>query len=305
MKEHKAPHYLKNLINSDPDFVAIVENLIANETQNPLKLDEKDYQVAILSACIGVGGLDLFKKILADCVKDCVLSILEIRELVYQSQAYTGLTNSYSFVKELSKFIGKNEIKLPKEPKEDLAVDNQERRLAKDQKIQEILFGKLSVVEENALKYELDKLIKANCYGDFFSRKNLSLRLRELSAFSILVAMGQCGKQLQAHIIANYVAGNEYAELIKVVSAIIPFVGYVKASNALDVLINVNKQETKKEPKSKDSKVESPTSKEKADKHIVSKNVVKQEQKESKDVKATASSNNNQVAKVLKKKTKR
>ena len=98
MKEHKAPHYLKNLINSDPDFVAIVENLIANETQNPLKLDEKVYQVAILSACIGAGGLDLFKKILADCVKDCVLSILEIRELVYQSQAYTGLTNSYSFV---------------------------------------------------------------------------------------------------------------------------------------------------------------------------------------------------------------
>ena len=73
MKNNKAPHYLKNLINSDQDFVTIVENLIANDTQEQAQLDKKDYQTAIISACIGTGGLDLFKKVVADAIKDTVV----------------------------------------------------------------------------------------------------------------------------------------------------------------------------------------------------------------------------------------
>ena len=60
MKNNKAPHYLKNLINSDQDFVTIVENLIANDTQEQALFDKKDYQTSIISACIVTGGLDLF-----------------------------------------------------------------------------------------------------------------------------------------------------------------------------------------------------------------------------------------------------
>ena len=71
MKNNKAPHYLKNLINSDQDFVTIVENLIANDTQEQAQLDKKDYQTAIISAAnIYKNGEDSTgKKIVADLDK--------------------------------------------------------------------------------------------------------------------------------------------------------------------------------------------------------------------------------------------
>ena len=245
MKNNKAPHYLKNLINSDQDFVTIVENLIANDTQEQAQLDKKDYQTAIISACIGTSGLDLFKKVVADAIKEKVLSVVEIREIVYQSQAYTGLANTYAFVRELSKYLGKNEIKVPK-TSEDQDPLSAEVRLANGQEIQKTLFGTLPKIDEKDPAAVLQKLIRANCYGDFYSRPGLSLRLRELSAFSILVAMGDTKEQLKAHIRANYVAGNEYLDLIKVITAIVPFVGYVKAVNALGVLSLVKQDESVK-----------------------------------------------------------
>lgn len=175
MKNNKAPHYLKNLINSDQDFVTIVENLIANDTQEQAQLDKKDYQTAIISACIGTGGLDLFKKVVADAIKEKVLSVVEIREIVYQSQAYTGLANTYAFVRELSKYLGKNEIKVPK-TSEDQDPLSAEVRLAKGQEIQKTLFGTLPKIDEKDPAAVLQKLIRANCYGDFYSRPGLSLR---------------------------------------------------------------------------------------------------------------------------------
>ena len=108
------------------------------------------------------------------------------------------------------------------------------------------LFGTLPKIDEKDPAAVLQKLIRANCYGDFYSRPGLSLRLRELSAFSILVAMGDTKEQLKAHIRANYVAGNEYLDLIKVITAIVPFVGYVKAVNALGVLSLVKQDESVK-----------------------------------------------------------
>lgn len=141
------PHYLKSLISSEEDFVSIVENLISNDSVTSSTLNEKDYALAVVSACIGSNGLDLFKKVIVQVLKDKVLEVLELREIVYQSQAFVGLSKSYSFVKELSKYLGKNEIKVPKSSKKEKTEDDNRQSIGHE--IQATLFGALTHSSSN------------------------------------------------------------------------------------------------------------------------------------------------------------
>lgn len=51
--------------------------------------------------------------------------------------------------------------------------------------------------------------------------------------------MDNCKEQLQSHVRANYVVGNEYSDLVNVITAIVPFIGYVRAANAVKILDEV------------------------------------------------------------------
>jgi alkylhydroperoxidase/carboxymuconolactone decarboxylase family protein YurZ len=77
------------------------------------------------------------------------------------------------------------------------------------------------------------QFLSANCFGDHVARAGIDLRVRELLTFALLASLGGCDPQVRAHVAANLNVGNGRPELIGVITAVLPFIGYPRALNAL------------------------------------------------------------------------
>jgi 4-carboxymuconolactone decarboxylase len=82
----------------------------------------------------------------------------------------------------------------------------------------------------------IQTFLSANCFGDFYTRNGLPLKLRELLTFAILTAMGGCESQLAGHVAGNLAIGNDRSVLIGTVTQLIPFIGYPRSLNALRLI---------------------------------------------------------------------
>jgi 4-carboxymuconolactone decarboxylase len=78
--------------------------------------------------------------------------------------------------------------------------------------------------------------LAANCFGDYYTRKGLDLKMRELITFCFLYAQGGCEPQLASHATGNLRLGTDRATLIKVISRNIPYIGYPRTLNALRII---------------------------------------------------------------------
>lgn len=72
-----------------------------------------------------------------------------------------------------------------------------------------------------------------NCFGDYYTRKGLNYRRREMITFCFLAAQGGCEPQLSSHAAANIRIGNDKGFLIKIISQCLPYIGYPRSLNAL------------------------------------------------------------------------
>ena len=82
----------------------------------------------------------------------------------------------------------------------------------------------------------IQEYLSANCFGDYITRKGLDLRARELLTFSMLAALGGCEPQLAGHVAANLAIGNDRRVLISTLTHLLPFIGYPRTLNAINVV---------------------------------------------------------------------
>ena len=79
----------------------------------------------------------------------------------------------------------------------------------------------------------VNRWLADNCFGDFYTRKGLTLAERELITFCFLAAQGGCEPQLTAHAGGNMNVGNDQALLLRVVLQCVPYIGYPRSLNAI------------------------------------------------------------------------
>ena len=91
-----------------------------------------------------------------------------------------------------------------------------------------------------ALKHIQDYL-SAYCFGDFYTRKTLDLKMRELITFCAIITLGGCEAQAKSHAAANLRVGNTREMLIGVVTQCLPFIGFPRALNALSCIDSAGK----------------------------------------------------------------
>jgi outer membrane protein assembly factor BamB len=65
----------------------------------------------------------------------------------------------------------------------------------------------------------------ANCFGDYYTRKGLDIKLRELTTLSILIALGGVESQIKGHIQGNVNVGNDRSVLMDLITQLLPWVG--------------------------------------------------------------------------------
>ena len=85
----------------------------------------------------------------------------------------------------------------------------------------------------------IQRLLSANCFGDYVARAGIDLCTRELLTFAMLVSLGGCEPQVRGHVAANLRVGNDRRRLIDVLTQLLPFIGYPRTLNALRVVDEV------------------------------------------------------------------
>ena len=75
--------------------------------------------------------------------------------------------------------------------------------------------------------------LSAYCFGDFYTRKFLTIPERELLTFAILVAQGGCEPQVKAHVGGNAAVGNSKEALLAALTVCLPYIGFPRTLNAL------------------------------------------------------------------------
>ena len=229
-----AIHFDKETRQADPEFVELFDYFSTQEVPNLGKLDNRTRYMSILSALLGCQGVDEFKSVLNVALDDG-LSAIEAKEIVYQATAYLGIGRTKPFLTATNEVMKAKKIKLSLEGQ---STTNKENRREMGTAKQVELFGEQ--MQDFWKQSDINYMLAANCFGDYYTRTGLSNKDRELITFCYIAAQGGCEPQLTAHTAANFAQGND-AELLKnVVTEIQPYIGYPRSLNALAIIKQVS-----------------------------------------------------------------
>ena len=228
-----AIHFDAETQKTDPEFVELFNNFATKEVPSLGKLDNRTRYMSILSALLGCQGVDEFKSVLNVALDDG-LSPVEAKEIVYQATAYLGIGRTKPFLTATNEVMKAKKIKLPLEGQSTTTPENRrEKGTAK----QVELFGEQ--MQDFWKQRDINYMLAANCFGDYYTRTGLSNKDRELITFCFIAAQGGCESQLTGHTAANFKQGNDAKFLTNVVTEIQPYIGYPRSLNALAVVNKV------------------------------------------------------------------
>lgn len=226
---------------TDPEFVEIFENFAFDSVPNNDDLDDRTRLMCILATLLGCQGIDEFEIMLPAAI-NVGLTPIEIKEIVYQAVDYLGIGRVYPFITRTNAVFERLGISLPLEGQ---ATTTPENRLEKGNEAQVEIFGEgMKEFWKNGPKdrTHINIWLAENCFGDYYTRKGLDLKERELITFCYLAAQGGCEPQLTSHAVGNMRLGNDKDLLIKVVSQNLPYIGYPRTLNALNCIDNAYAQ---------------------------------------------------------------
>lgn len=161
----------------------------------------------------------------------------QIKETLYQCAPYIGLEKVQCALDEVNRAFQSASITYPL-PEQSTVTE--ETRFEKGLAVQQEIFGadNINSMRANApaeLKHIQDYL-SAYCFGDFYTRGTLDLKMRELITFCAICCLGGCEPQAKAHAGANLSVGNTRQTLIDALTQCLPFIGFPRTLNALACL---------------------------------------------------------------------
>ncbi|MGH3862066.1 carboxymuconolactone decarboxylase family protein [Actinokineospora sp.] len=113
--------------------------------------------------------------------------------------------------------------------------DKYERGLAKLAEIGSA-GGDQHLADLNRIAPDLRRLAVEFVFGDLYSRDDLTLRQRQLVVIGALVAIGDTGPQLAAHVNIALNAGLTEQEIAGAVLQVAPYAGFPRVINAMGVV---------------------------------------------------------------------
>ena len=226
------PSSLASLKETDPEFYERFANFAFDEVVQSGQLDDRTRFMAILATLLGCQGVDAFRAMLPAALNFGVTPV-EVKEIVYQAAAYLGIGRVLPFLEATNAVLAEGGVQLPLEGQ---ATTTMETRLEAGNQAQVDIFGEGMRNFQNSGPEEsrhINRWLADNCFGDYYTRKGLDYRQREMITFCFLAAQGGCEPQLTSHAAGNMKIGNDKAFLIQVISQCLPYIGYPRSLNAL------------------------------------------------------------------------
>lgn len=150
----------------------------------------------------------------------------EIKEAVYHCAPYIGLGKAENAVNVVNEVFAEKGVALPLASAQTVT---EESRLADGIAAQKSIFGAhidamRAAAPEN--QKNIQDYLSACCFGDFYTRKFLTIPERELLTFAILAAQGGCEPQVKAYVGGNAAVGNGKATLLDALTVCLPYIGF-------------------------------------------------------------------------------
>jgi 4-carboxymuconolactone decarboxylase len=230
--EELFPNYKSTLKVIDPELIELFDNFAFDEVVSYGNLDTKTRLIMILGSMIASQALGEYKVMLAGALNVGVTPV-EVKEIVYQAVPYVGIAKVFDFIHATNEILVSRGIKLPLEGQ---STTSPETRFEKGLEVQKLIFGETidkMYKESPADQIHIQKYLSANCFGDYYTRKGLDVKTRELLTFSMILSLGGCEPQLKGHIQGNLNVGNDKKILLSTVTQLLPYVGYPRTVNAI------------------------------------------------------------------------
>jgi 4-carboxymuconolactone decarboxylase len=236
--EELFPNHESTMKLTDPELIEIFDNFAFDEVIAQSTLDTKTRVMLTLAALIGANGVAEFR-VMSGAAINVGVSPVELKEIVYQSVPYVGMARAFDFIHATNEILTSRGVPLPLGGQ---STTNSESRHDQGLAIQKSIFGGvIDDMYERSPKDQLhiQKFLSGNCFGDYYTRSGLDLKLRELITVSILIALGGANSQVKGHIQGNVNIGNGREVLLDVITQLLPWVGYPRTLNALAALNEV------------------------------------------------------------------
>lgn len=232
---------LSTLQATDPDYVAMFENLAFDETQCHVILSDHDKACVTLAALLGVQGLTAFKAMVRAALRVGVTPV-EIKEIIYHTSSYLGMARVVDFILAANDIFAEADIVLPLDSQATTTLEN---RHEEGLKLKKGIFKELITQAHNSTpadQMHMQDCLTGYCFGDLYTRSGLDLKLRQLITFAVLLGMGDCEKQLKEHIEGNFNLGNDRTVLLSALTQCMPYIGFPRCFNTLRYLNEVQKK---------------------------------------------------------------
>ena len=217
-----------SLIDTNPEFAEILNRFVFGEVFNHGKLTDKQRILITLCAITAGGVFEDFKHYVKAGL-NVGLSPEEIKEALYQCAPYTGFPKALKAIRKADKVFKKSGISLPVKS---MKKTDENNRFEEGLKVQEAIFGeRIHQMHQNAPENQkhIQNYLSAMCFGDFYTRGGLDIKMRELLTLCILSALGGCENQLKS----NLSVGNDKDVMLEAVTQCMPYIGFPRTLNAL------------------------------------------------------------------------
>ena len=234
-------------VGNDPEMMSILQKYIFGEVFAIGKLDNKTREMLTVTTLVTQQTLPQLKAHI-NALLNTGATPNEVREIIYQCAPFIGFPKTLNAISVMNEVFSERNIKLPLE---NSSTTNESNRYEKGLKIQQPLYGdeikkSLEGLPDN-FGDKIARLLSEVCFGDFYARKGLDLKTRELLVLAILVTDGN-EDTLKSHIKGNLKAGNTKEDVAAAIIQCMPYIGFSKTFKALYIFKDVIGENAMQQP---------------------------------------------------------
>lgn len=220
---------------TDPELMEILQKFIFGEVFHTGVLTDKQREL-ITVVVLAVNQCQPQLKAHAIAALNIGVTPIEIREAIYMLSPLVGFPKVLNALDTINGVFKERGIKLPLE---NMATVAEDERYQKGREIQAPIYGDRTKNIASGLPQNSDfipQLLTELCFGDFYTRKGLDIKMRELVVFCGLAALGGTEYSMGSHAIGSLKVGNSKEVLVAAMIQCAPYMGFPRTLNAIKII---------------------------------------------------------------------
>ena len=219
---------------NDPELTAILKKYIYGDLSQQIKLTDTERQLITLVVLTTNQNYKFLRRAVEGTLALDVKPI-EIREALYHVAPYIGFPKVFEALDIANEVFKLKGIKLPLENQ---GTTTDSDRFEKGLEFQVNAYGdRINKMRDATPDYQkhLQDNLSAFCFGDTYTRGTLNYKMREMLTMAVIGTLGTAEAQYKSHVIGTLSAGATNEEIIGVITAMNPYIGFPRTLNALRI----------------------------------------------------------------------